>query len=514
MLNLSAFVDFHARRDPGRLALVYGHRRVSFGELQRDTTALSALLSARGIGAQCVVALLMKNSAAFLEFAIAVSRLGAVLLPLNYRLAADEVTYIVGHADASLVIADREFAGTVASLPGVLLLDDEAQRDPMRLVSQPFDAPSAVPRSEEDLFRLMYTSGTTDRPKGVMHSYANFYWKSMAHVAALDLSANDRLLVVGPLYHVGAFDLPGLAVLWLGGAICIVRDFDAAAVLATIATERITGVWLAPVMLARLLEFGNPAKVDLSSLRWVIGGGERTPERRIRAFGSLFPSARYVDAYGLTETCSGDTMMEAGSELARIGSTGRPVPHLDLTIRDDDGTVLPAGHQGEICVRGPKVFKGYWKDSERTAASFHPGQWFRTGDVGYCDDDGFLFLTDRKKDLIISGGENISSAEIERAIYMLPEIADAAVVGMPDSEWGERPVAVVVLRDGVSLDLSTMQEHCRRHLAGFKIPKALIRRDILPRNPSGKILKRVLRSELIEADAASVANADKQEGNA
>ncbi|WP_424138778.1 AMP-binding protein [Roseomonas chloroacetimidivorans] len=495
MQNLSAFVGFHARRTPDALAILYRGQRITYAALEERTGRLAGLLAARGIGVGDVVAAFMKNSIAFVELAIAVSRLGAVFLPVNFRLAADEVAYIVANAEVRFLVADEEFLPVVSGLPSVLLLDQEAQSDPSRL-APPGPLPLPVRRTEEDLFRLMYTSGTTDRPKGVMHSYGNFYWKCMEHVVALGLSAQDRLLVTGPLYHVGAFDLPGMAVLWVGGSLCILRDFDAAAVVRAIAGERLTGAWLAPVMLSRTLEYGNPEGLDLSSLRWVIGGGERTPESRIRAFRNLFPSGRYVDAYGLTETCSGDTMMEAGFEIAKIGSTGRATPHVEITIRDDAGHVLPAGQEGEVCLRGPKVFKGYWKDPQKTAASFHPEGWFRSGDVGYLDADGFLFLTDRRKDLIISGGENIASSEIERVVYALPEVNEVAVIGLPDPQWGEKPVAVVVLREDAALDLPTLQRHCRGHLAGFKVPRDLVVMEALPRNPSGKVLKRVLREEL------------------
>ncbi len=338
----------------------------------------------------------------------------------------------------------------------------------------------------------MYTSGTTDRPKGVMHSYANVYWKNMDHVVALGLSAADRLLVVGPLYHVGAFDLPGIAVLWVGGTLCILRDFDADDALATIARERLTCAWMAPVMLGHVLTHGARARHDVTSLKWCIGGAEKTPEQRIRDFTAVFPNGRYIDAYGLTESCSGDTFMEPGFELAKIGSTGRPTPHVAIEIRDDAGTTLGAGEEGEICLRGPKITKGYWKDPVKTRASFF-GDWFRTGDIGRLDADGFLTVTDRKKDMIKSGGENIASSEVERVIYQLAQVSEAAVIGVPDDRWGERPIAVVVLRDGATLDFATLEAHCRAHLAGFKVPKALHVRTSLPRNPSGKVLKRLLR---------------------
>src|SRR5690606_24540935 len=191
------------------------------------------------------------------------------------------------------------------------------------------------------------------------HSYSNVYWKNIDHVIFLGLTASDRILVVGPLYHVGAFDLPGIALLWIGGTMCILREFDEEAAFAAIERERLTCAWFAPVMLGRLLAYPHRDRFDRSSLKWAIGGGEKTPEARIRAFTELFPNGRYIDGYGLTETCSGDTLMEAGKEIEKIGSTGRALAHCEVDIRDDAGNSLPPGEQGEICVRGPKVTAGY-----------------------------------------------------------------------------------------------------------------------------------------------------------
>jgi len=495
MVSLSASVAWWARTAPQRTALLYGTQRVAYGELMRRAAAGAGLLAARGIRPGDVVALLMKNSAAYVELALAVSHAGAVLLPINYRLAADEVHYIAGHAGAKLVFVDDELQASAAGIGQRIVLDAAAQADSSRLAAgcTPCEAPHAS--RPGDLFRLMYTSGTTDRPKGVMHSYENVAWKCLDHITALGLNRDDRLLVVGPLYHVGAFDLPGLALLLVGGTLAVMRDFDAADALALIDRERLTGAWMAPVMLNRCLACDGRERFDLASLRWVIGGGERTPEQRIRDFGSLFKAARYIDAYGLTETCSGDTLMEAGREIDKIGSTGRALAHVQIQIRDAQGGVLAAGESGEICLRGPKVTRGYWRDPDKTAASFF-GDWFRTGDIGHLDDEGFLYLTDRKKDMIISGGENIASSEVERVLYQLPQVAEAVAVGLPDTQWGERVVAVVVLQPGAALTLEQLRAHCEGRLGGFKTPRQLVLRDTLPRNPSGKVLKRVLRDEL------------------
>ena len=511
MVTLSAAIAFHAARTPEKLALVYGDRRITYCELLDRAGRMAGYLVARGIGPGDVVAACMKNSPAFIEIAIGASHIGAVFLPVNYRLAADEAAYVLANAGALLLLADAEFVPTLAPLVGHAVLaiqsvDGAAQADGRALAGRGRAIPAAAPGEPSDLMRLMYTSGTTDRPKGVMLSYENFHWKNMDLISALGLGPADRVLVVGPLYHVGGLDLPGLAVFAMGGHICLLRDFDPAAVLDAIECHGLTGAWFAPVMTNALLAFGNPVGRDLGSLEWVIGGGERTPESRIRAFGDLFPKARYIDAYGLTETVSGDTFMVAGMEIAKIGSVGLPLAHVQVEIRDDAGRQLPAGREGEICLRGPKVTKGYWRDPEKTRASFF-GDWFRTGDVGYLDADGFLYLTDRKKDMIISGGENIASSEVERVLYELPQVLEAAVIGVPDERWGERPVAIAVLRAGEWLDLAALQVHCRAHLAGFKVPKELHLVETLPRNPSGKVLKRPLR-ERFAAEAATGATGE------
>jgi fatty-acyl-CoA synthase len=499
MINLSSFIAFHARRAPDRCALKYCGEDISYAALDDRIRRVAGWLASRGIGADDVVAVLMKNSAAFLELVFAASHIGAVFLPINYRLSADEVGYIVGNSGARLLIADEEFAAIAAGNTPVVLLDETAQA----IITRRFPDTAAAPmhpRQPPDLMRLMYTSGTTDRPKGVMLSYENMYWKSADQTLVLGLNADTRLLVVGPLYHVGALDLPGIAVLWHGGLLSIHRHFEPAQALAAIEREKLNAAWFAPVMTTALLSCPERERYDVSSLKWAIGGGERTPEARIRAFTGLFKSARYIDAYGLTETVGGDTFMEAGREIEKIGSTGRAIAHVGVEIRDDLGNRLPAGENGEICLRGPKVTRGYWKDPEKTRAAFF-GDWFRTGDVGFLDEDGFLYLTDRKKDMIISGGENIASSEVERVIYELPQVREVAVIGLPDARWGERPVAIVVLADNAALDMPELNDHCRARLAGFKVPKQLIIRDSLPRNPSGKVLKRVLRAELEAATA-------------
>lgn len=502
--NLTQLLAYHARVTPERTALVYQDSEIGYGEMLVRARAGAAWLERMGVRPGDVVALWMKNSAAFFDLVFAISHRGAVLLPVNYRLAASEIAYILTDAGAKLLIADDEFVGDAAPLARqaveqVAILDPAAQADIRAVAGRDLAPVRPAPRAPGDLMRLVYTSGTTSWPKGVTHAYDQFYWKHLSFLAPLALDRQTRLLTVGPLYHVGGLELPGLSVFALGGMIALEREFDPERALDAIARYRLNGAWLAPTMTNMILALPPSAWARAASLRWVIGGGERTPEARILSFAEAFPAARYIDAYGLTESNSGDTFMEAGRELEKIGSVGRAVPYLEIDIRGDDGRPLGADAAGEICLRGPKITRGYWNAPEQTAEAFFDDGWLRTGDVGHMDADGFLYLTDRKKDMILSGGENIASSEVERVLYDMPEVLEAAVVGAPDPKWGETPVAVVTARPGADVTLERLQAHCRSALAGFKTPKRLVLMDELPRNPSGKVLKRVLR-ELIAKD--------------
>lgn len=499
MANLTEFIGFLARRDPDRTAVVYQDREIGYGELMARAEAGAGWLEREGVRPGDVVAVWMKNSAAFVDLIFATSHRGAVFLPLNYRLAAAEIAYILADAGARMLIADDEFADQALPLEReavekVALLDAAAQMDIRAIAGA--EGSAMVQRASGELMRLVYTSGTTSHPKGVMQAYDQFYWKHLSFGAPLGLTAETRLLTVGPLYHMGGLELPGLSVFAHGGMMAIEREFDPERALDAIGRHRLNGAWLAPTMTNMILALPPAAWAAGAGLRWVIAGGERTPEARILSFAEAFPDARYIDAYGLTESTSGDSFMEPGREIEKIGSVGRAVPHLEIEIRDDDGATLAAGETGEICLRGNKVTRGYWNAPEKTAEAFFPDAWFRTGDVGHLDDEGFLYLTDRKKDMILSGGENIASSEVERALYELPEVLEAAVVAAADPKWGEVPVVVVAPRPGAEVTLEAIQEHCRRTLGGFKTPKRLVLKDVLPRNPSGKVLKRILRDEI------------------
>ena len=346
----------------------------------------------------------------------------------------------------------------------------------------------------DDVHRLMYTSGTTGRPKGVMLTHANLAWKNLAHLVEFGFTSDDLGLACGPLYHVGALDLTTTSLIAAGATIVVHRAFDAAAVVDELERSRVTTVWLAPAMVNAIMALPDVEGRDLSSVRVIINGGEKMPVPLIERIQRVFPAAWFADAYGLTETVSGDTFLDRDHIVTKLGSVGRPSLHLELEVWDEKGRAVPAGQRGEIVLRGPKVFKGYWRDPEATAQAF-AGGWFHTGDVGIRDEDGYLFIVDRLKDMIVSGGENIAGSEVERVLYEHEAVLEVAVVGRPDDRWGEVPVAFVVLRPGHQASRDELIAHCDGQLARFKVPKDVTFLDALPRNPSGKVLKRDLRVE-------------------
>jgi acyl-CoA synthetase (AMP-forming)/AMP-acid ligase II len=291
---------------------------------------------------------------------------------------------------------------------------------------------------------------------------------------------------------VGALDLTTTTLIAAGATVIVHRQFDAAAVVDELERSRVTTVWLAPAMVNAIMALPDVEQRDLSSVRVIINGGEKMPIPLIERIQRTFPSAWFADAYGLTETVSGDTFLDRASIIAKLGSVGRPCLHLELDVWDEEGRSMAPGERGEIVLRGPKVFQGYWRDAEATERAF-AGGWFHTGDIGVRDEEGYVWIVDRLKDMILSGGENIAGSEVERVLYEHPAVLEAAVVGQPDPKWGEVPVAYVVLREGAEATADELVEHCRSQLAKFKVPKAVSFLAALPRNPSGKVLKRELR---------------------
>jgi len=504
MFNPSLILRRNVERWPEKELVILDNKRVSNQQMAERVDALAAGLLNLGMGRRDVVAILMYNCIEFLEAVLAINKIGAVFLPLNYRLVSAEWQYILEHAEAKCLISEAEFGpgitetldhlpslrcrilvGTAPPLAGWLVYESLITAN---LGSQIPDAEA----DQSDLQRLMYTSGTTSRPKGVQITHGNVLWKNVAHIIEFGISSHDKTLVAGPLYHVGGFDLPASSVLYAGGSLVLLRKFDPLGVLETIEKERITNLWLPPSMVNMLLEVPHAESYDTSTVRCVINGGEKMPVPLIQRILRIFRNAWFADAYGLTETVSGDTFLDQAHVLSKIGSVGKPVLHLAMRVVDESGADVPPGSLGEVVLKGPKVFQGYWRDPQATAAAIKDG-WFYTGDIGRVDEDGYLYIEDRKKDMVISGGENIATPEVERVLYEHPSVFEAAVIGIPHDRWGEIPKAFVVLKHDQSASIEELTVFCAARLAKFKVPKTIEFIETLPRNPSGKVLKRELR---------------------
>ncbi|KPI11534.1 o-succinylbenzoate--CoA ligase [Actinobacteria bacterium OK074] len=511
MHNFASILDYHLAQRPDAVVVAQDERHLTVRQLHARVNQLAEGLADLGIRRGDVVGLLLYNRPEFLELIYAANRIGAVFLPLNYRLSEEEWAYILGHAQAKAIVTEAEFAPATEriakKLPDLehrILVDREASGETGAAASGAWTGYEDLLAQHEgalvepvdvaldDLQRLMYTSGTTSRPKGVRITYGNVQAKNLAHIVHFGLTAADTTLVCGPLYHVGGLDMPALGVLYAGGSVVLQRRFDAPSALRAIEEHKVTNVWLAPAMVNAVLEVPDRESYDTSSVRFVLGGGEKTPEPVLRRIMTAFPNAWFADAYGLTETVSGDTFLDREHALAKLGSVGRPVPHTQVRIVDDMGVEVPTGGLGEITLRGPKVFTGYWRDEKATATALRDG-WFHTGDIGHVDEDGFLFIDDRKKDMIVSGGENIATPEVERVLYEHPAVLEAAVVGIDHPRWGEVPRAFVVFRPDARAGTEELREFCRTRLAKFKVPVRFDVVDELPRTPSGKVLKRTLR---------------------
>ncbi|MCW2634376.1 MAG: AMP-dependent synthetase and ligase [Blastococcus sp.] len=494
----------HADRSPDSPAVEFAGQSRTYGEMWADVRRLAAGMQAQGLGRGDIVGVLGFNSYRYLLVVLASSYIGAVSMPTNFRLAVPEIAHLLGQTEPALFFCDSELSeglSAAAERAGVQVRAVTMEGPPAdgsvsmdELMTDDPDAALAV-MAEHDMHRLVFTSGTTSYPKGAMISHGNIAWKNLVHACDFGYAAEDVGLICGPMYHVGAFDVTATSLLHVGGSLVLHRRFDAARVLAAIEAQHVTTIWLAPAMLQALLAHPDVERRDLSSVRLIVSGGEKVPEPLILKLLKVFPSAWFADAYGLTEGGSAVTVLQRSQTLAKRGSPGKPLLFVELAIMDPGGETVGPNVVGEIVMRSPAVFHGYWKDPESTRQAFRGG-WLHTQDLGYLDDDGYLYVVDRLKDMIRSGSENIASLEVERALYEHPAVTEVAVVGRPHERWGEVPWAFVV--SGEDLTEAELLDHCRERLAGYKVPKGVTFASELPRNASGKVLKRELRVEIAE----------------
>lgn len=499
MSNFAETLRRQALRRADREALVDGDRRWTYAQLDADVDRHAAALLAAGVHDGQLVGVLGRNTATYVLELLALARIGAISVPLNWRLHANEQSYVIDQAGITCLLYDDDFADDAAALvarTGLRIVVANGSRKinggrglrDLLEVQAPNVRVDDVLKDPDDVHRLLYTSGTTAHPKGVVHTCGNLAANHHAQVLELELTQDDRILVSAPLFHVSGLEAPGLAIFVAGATMVLTPTFTADDIARIAQEERITGMVLAAQILFGLLAL-DPAP-DLGALRYLLFAGVApTVRRQVKA---ALPHVRLVDTFGMTELCNGIVYMDAAHEESKIGALGAPFPGVSIRIVDENFAPVPPDTEGELIVRGAKISPGYWNDDETNKRTRRDG-WFLTGDVCRVDEDGYLWFVDRRVDLIKSGGENVAGAEIERVIAQHPDVAEVAVIGVPDPKWDEVPKAFVILTAGSRATGDDIRAHCLSNLARFKVPKYVAIVESLPRNDSGKVLKRGLR---------------------
>ena len=496
--TLPLWLPWRASVIPDRIALVAPDgSRLTYAQLHARTEELASALVELGVRAGDRVGVLLPNSAEFAAVVHACMRLGAVLLPLNLRLTPGDVAWQLGDAGARAVLCtastERMLDDARVRLSELVVVD---AGDPTRVAVHATTSPAAHATLRDhadahEALAIVYTSGTTGTPKGAVLTYGNFWWSAVGSALNLGVHDDDRWLAPLPLFHVGGLSVLTRSAIY--GTTAVIHDgFDAARVSAALDDERITLVSLVPTMLHRLLEERGDRPAS-PSLRCVLLGGGPAPRALLERCSKL--GIPVSQTYGLTECCSQVATLAPGDALRRLGSAGRPLYPNEVRVVDDTGHDVRPAEGGEIVVRGPIVTPGYWNRADATARAI-VGDWLHTGDFGMLDEDGFLYVLDRRDDLIVTGGENVYPVEVEGVLMSHPYVAEAAVIGESDIEWGQRVVAVVRLVSSVGAEaVDELRAHCRAALAAYKVPREFRMTEApLPRTASGKVRRGVLRS--------------------
>jgi long-chain acyl-CoA synthetase len=480
-----------ARLFPRQLAVVDGERRVTYGELAVRVERLARLLVSKGFAAGDRLAFLLPNCLEFVELTFACCRLGVMAVPLNTRYAIPELDEALRDAEP------RGFVRSLALPEPTFRTEWQVSVEDLGL-SPTGDCALPEPMYDpQALFGLFYTSGTTGRAKGVMLTHANLFANMLHGQSWSPMTFSDVCLHVAPMFHVADFPIILIAASKGATQVALPR-FDLQLLCETIARERATITLMIPTMINLLTQWPEIGRYDLSSLRQLLYGGSPIAPEVIKRTRERLPGCKLAQGYGLTETSPLLTTLDDADHTGqRLLSCGRTVPGVELAILDEEGRPAPAGTPGEIVARGANIMRGYWRQPEATRDAFVGGEvggWFRTGDVAYQDEDGFVYHVDRSKDMIVTGGENVYSSEVEAAVYSHPCVKEAAVIGIPDAKWGELVMACVTLKDGAVLTAEELIEHCRTRLAGYKAPRRIeFIAGELPKSGTNKILKRKLR---------------------
>ncbi len=484
-------------------AIVQGNKSFTYAELAERCMRLGTGMARFGLAKGDRVAILAANSHQYIEAYVGVPAAGFVVVPLNTRHAQPELEYALRDSDTKILLTDRDPAPFEKIVPHVIPFGPNYES----LLASAVRLTLGEDVVESDLAGLFYTGGTTGASKGVMLTHRNLIANTMHFMTIVGHSSSDRFMIAAPMFHAAGSNSI-LPTIWTAATQIPLPAFDPGAALDLIESERITSTIVVPTMLAAMAEeqLANPRKTE--TLCWVAHGGSPIATTVIARAHEAFPSAQLVEIYGSTELSPIATVLNDEQELSddkRGRSCGRPVVGVDVRIRADSGAETKRGEVGQVVVRGPNVMQGYWNKPEQTAAVLRDtGYW--TGDLGYMDEDGYVFLVDRSKDMIVSGGENVYSTEVEEALYKHPAVLEAAAFGVPDAKWGEVVHAVVVLRPvQTATSAADLIAHCRDNIAGYKVPKAIdIRDQPLPKSGPGKVLKRELRQPFWEGKERGV----------
>lgn len=497
-----------AARRPAQTAVIFEHRRISYAQLHERSNRFARGLAAMGIGPGDRVAAMLHNGPEFFEVLFGCAKLGAIFVPINFRLMAPEVGRIIEACTPRLLITGASFVelldplrGQGAFPPLVIRVEDDMSPSAARaaiayeswLAAHPAHEPVALPDGDAVLM-LPHSSGTTGLPKGIIFSHATVLASCAAKIIDFALTPDDITVVFGPLFHVGPLMDLALPLLVRGGCVALGRSrgFDPHVLLATIAELRGTVIPIYPTMLKRVLAIPFDPDLDLSSLRLIITGGEAAPLPVIDGTLARFPRVEFINNYGSTEGGPVTTYLAAADSRRKMGSVGRESFSVQVRIEDESGRPLRPGEVGELVVRSPFVCRGYWNRPAETAAQLRGG-WWLTGDLAWRDEEGFVWIAGRRKDMIKSGGENVYPIEIEQVIAALDGVVEVAVIGVPDDQWGETVAAYVVKAPGSTLDAGAVVGHCQSQLAGFKRPRHVLFVESLPRGTTNKVAKNVLR---------------------
>lgn len=503
--GIGSWVRRRAVKSRHHTALVFRDAETTYAALGARIDALAGALRERGVAPGDRVAYLGNNHPSFIESMFATTLLGAIFVPLNTRLSPAELTYQLEDSGARLLIASASLDDAASTATAELALERLRVREPDAAAAPDgvLDYESLIAAAEplveaphvtlDDRAVIIYTSGTTGRPKGAVLTHGNLTWNALNAITDYDYSSSERTLIISPMFHVASFGMGVLPTFLKGGAVLLQERFVPGEALAAI--ERLQATFISGVPTTYQFMMEDPAwsTTDIRSLRSMTCGGSAISERVVAAYAER--GLAFSGGYGMTEASPGVTMMPPWHAADRIGSSGLAHFFTTFRLRDtESGELVTASDQrGEIEASGPSVFLEYWGRPDETAAAFTSDGWFRTGDVGFADADGFLTVVDRVKDLIISGGENIYSAEVEQVVSAIPGVTGVAVIGVPSERWGEVPHAVVTLAPGAALDLETLLAFCSERLAKYKLPKSLEIVDELPRTASGKVRKAELR---------------------